>query len=148
MSSLWSQTLIHFRDINEDECCIFYTTQLQDSSGCGAYIDLAVALQQCSDAAVFCIQRQTTLMITATPADGPYPTIFDRAGLYAVVTESGKGVKISVPAPKESIFKPDHVTVDLDNSDVMDLNDQSMALLGDQSGNANGPFKRGVRQDI
>lgn len=123
----------------------FWTAQDQTAGGASAYSDLADAAQAVSEAAIVAVQFQQTLLLSATPGDGPYCTVFDRCNTLTSIPTSGAPVTFGLVAPKQEIFLPDHKTLDLENDDVITLQDEMMAALGDRLGNAQGPFRRGYR---
>jgi len=137
---------MHYLDNAGKTACSFLTTQDQSSGGAGAYGALATALQACSDAALVAIQFQTTVVLSATPASGDYPSVFDKAVILAPITGESRSTRLEIPGPKSEIFQPNHVVVDLSNPLVLALQSECEAVLGDADGHPWGPFKRGTRQ--
>jgi hypothetical protein len=146
MSHLYNQALIHYVDRNGRTSCAFLTTQDQGEGGAGAYADVAAALQACSDAAIIAIQFQTTVLVSATPSTGDYDSVLDKAVILVPISGEARSTRLEIPAPKSSIFRADHVTVDLANADVIALDAECQAVLGDSDGHPWGPFRRGTRQ--
>jgi hypothetical protein len=147
VSTIYDQLLVHYVDANGEEATSFLTTQAQDSSGTGPYETLAAAIQGCSCAKVYAIQRQTTLVLGGSLTSGPYNTVFDRAVLLSKIPATGTPTRLVVCGPKAEIFQADTVTVDLSNALITTLQTQSIAVLGDRSGNPMGPFSRGTRTE-
>ena len=146
MSHIYNQTLLHFVDINGKRTCAFLTTQDQSAGGAGAYSPLAAAMQAVTSCGLVAIQFQSTLVIDASPADGDYPSVFDKAVILVPIDGENRSTRLEIPGPKSEIFRPNHVTVDLANTLIQDVQAQGIALLGDADGHPWGPFKRGTRQ--
>lgn len=144
-AAIYNQLIVTFLDKNGGMADTFWTTQDQSSSPGSGLVAVASAAQACSDAAVIGVQFQSTLRIDATPGDGPYCTVFDRARLLSRITATGRPARQEIIAPKASLFLGDLVTVDLTNVDIMALNVQLMGKIGDKSGNPQGPITRGLR---
>lgn len=146
MSHIYNQALIHYVDRNGRTACAFLTTQDQSAGGAGAYSPVAAALQACSDAAIIAVQFQTTIVISATPSEGDYDSVLDKAVILVPISGEARSTRLEIPAPKSTIFRADHVTVDLENDDIIALDSECQAVLGDSDGHPWGPFKRGNRQ--
>jgi hypothetical protein len=144
--TIYNQCILNWLDKNGATAASFWTTQDQGAGGAGAYSALAAAAQACSDAAIIGIQLQTTVQLATMPGDGPYCTVFDRAALLARIPATGTPTRQEIVGPKSSIFLPDLVTVDLTNANVLALQSQIEALVGDKSGNPQGPYYRGLRR--
>ena len=147
MALFYNQVLMQWRDENNKSSTNFMTTLEQGEGSTGDYSALADAFQACSDALLECIQFQTTLIRTGDPISGDYPTVWDRAVLLARITTTNQPTRVEIPAPKSSILQADNSLVNLSSPLIIDLQDQCMAVLGDPSGHAMGPFRRGVRQN-
>lgn len=146
MSAIFNQVLFHWRDVNGLTAVSFASTQDQLPGGAAAYAPLAAAAQNCSDAALVAVQFQCTLVIEATPGDGPYCTVYDRAVMFDKNVGTNVLQRQAIVGPKPGIFLPGNIKVDLANSDVIAFRGQVQALLGDANGNPCGPFIRGKRQ--
>lgn len=122
------------------------TTQAQDAGGTSPYLSLAAALQAASDAAIVAVQRQTTYMYGGSAGSGPYKSVFDRGVLFSTIVGTGVQARVPIVAPKSSIFDAGTKKIVLTNPLIVAIQTQAMALLGDDTGHAIGPFTRGVRQ--
>lgn len=147
MAALYNQILVGYLDQNGKPGTSFWPAIDQSTGPAAAYSGLCAAVQAVTDCAVIGVQFQSTLLIGATPTDGPYKTIIDRAMMLSKITATGKPFTFSIPGPKSSIFLPDHLTVDLTNTNVIALQTAMMAKVGDQAGNAMGLFRRGYRTE-
>jgi hypothetical protein len=142
---IYNYALFHWKDSNGMPGVSFLVTQDQGAGGAGAYTPLSDAAQACCDAAIIAVQFCTTVLVEATPTEGDYGTVWDRAALIGRNTITNKSQRSVLVGPKADIFLPDRITVDLTDSRVIDFNLQVQALLGDSLGNPCGPFIRGVR---
>lgn len=147
MSALYNQVLIHYLDKNGKTAVSFMATQNQLPGGAAAYAPLASAFQACSDAAVVAVQFQSTLLIAATPGDGPYCTVFDRGVCFDRNSVTNVQQRQAIVGPKSSLFLPGNININLANTDVLALQSEVQALLGDAVGNPCGAFQRAVRQE-
>ena len=146
MSHIYNQCLLHFVDINGKRTCAFLTTQDQSSGGASTYAPLAAAIQAVTSCGLVAIQFQTTVVVDAAASDGDYPSVFDKAVILVPIDGENRSSRLEIPGPKSEIFLSNHVTVDLTNTLVEDVQAQGIALLGDADGHPWGPFKRGTRQ--
>jgi hypothetical protein len=87
------------------------------------------------------------MTFAAEPVEGPYNTVWDRCAILSKIVETGQPVTYALAAPKESIFKADHKTLDMENADVINLVEKMMEAVGDKLGNAMGPIRRGYRTE-
>jgi hypothetical protein len=147
MPAQYNQVLIGLLDNNGRPATMFWTSIDQTAGPAADYAALAASVQAISDAAVVCVQFQSTLLIEASPSDGPYNTVTDRCQILMKIMETGKPLTLGLVAPKSGIFLPDHKTLDLSNPDVIALQDEMMATIGDKDGNAMGPIRRGYRTE-
>jgi len=145
MPALYNQVIIQYRDKNGKMATSFWTTVDQDEGAAAEYATLAGLAQNVSDAAIVSVQFQQTLNIEATPADGPYCTVFDRCMVLSSIPATLAPVTFGLIAPTEDIFLPDNLTLDLANDDIIALQGEMAAQLGDRLGHAQGPFRRGYR---
>lgn len=146
MPGIVNMAIGNWIDTSNKEATSFMTTQDQVTGGAATYAPLADALQAVSDCYLQAMQFQATLIRVGVPQPGDYGTVVDRASLLGNIVATGAPYRLSIVGPKASIFLPDHTTVDLSNPLIVALQAQVMALMGDNNGNACGPFKRGVRQ--
>lgn len=144
--AIYNQVIGEWIDVSGRMATSFMTSQDQSEGGATAYEALADAIQACCDARLTAIQFITTVHRGGAPADGPYATVLDRASLLGNIAATGRPYRLSLVGPKASIFNSAHTLVDLTNTLVVALDTAQMGVLGDQEGNPNGPFKRGVRQ--
>jgi len=145
MAAIYNQVLIHYVDKNGRPATNFWTTVDQDEGGAAGYLTLAAAAQAISDAAVVAVQYQQTVVLEATPSDGDYPSVLDRAEFLSHIETSRQRSNIVIPAPKSEIFTAGHEIVDMSNSLVIALSDEVTTLLGDTQGHSNGPLEYGRR---
>jgi hypothetical protein len=145
---LYNQLILDWLDLNGATASSQWTTQDQLSTGTGAYAALATAAQACSHCALVGIQLQTSLRIAATPTTGDYPTVLDRCALLAKIPATGVPARQEIPGPISGLFLPDTVTANLASVQLVALEAQIMALIGDKIGNPQGPFKRGFRRQV
>lgn len=143
---IYNYALLHWQDSNGKPGVSFLVTQDQGAGGAGTYTALSDAAQACCDAAIIAVQFTTTVLVEATPTEGAYGTVWDRATLIGRNSVTNAAQRSVLVGPKENIFRADRITVDLTDSRVIAFQDQVQALLGDSMGNACGPFIRGVRQ--
>lgn len=142
---MYNQVLVSYTDQNGKQCTLFFTAQDQGAGGAAGYAALAAAVQNCTDAAINAVQFQATLLLDATAGDGPYNTIYDRAAMLLKIPATGQPITYELAAPKASLFLPDTVTLDLMNSDLIALQSEMSAFVGDKLGNPIGPIRRGYR---
>jgi hypothetical protein len=146
MAAAYNQIIIHYRDINGQECQSFWSSVDQTEGPASDYVELADKVQACTDAAVIAVQFQSTVLLEATPADGDYPTVMDRCMTLSRRTATTAPITLQLVAPKASIFEADTETLDLTNADIVALQALMVTLVGDTSGNPIGPWKKGVRE--
>ena len=146
MPALYNQVIGDWIDSDGRTATSFMTTVDQTAAGTGPYAALAAAIQACCDAHLTAIQFQTTLILAGAPSPGPYGTAVDRAVFLGNITTTNRPYRLSLVGPKASIFLPDNQIVNLADPLVQALDGAQIAVLGDTSGNANLPFKRGTRQ--
>jgi hypothetical protein len=146
MAILANQVILNWVDISGKFSTNFCVTQDQGDGGTGAYGDLAAKFQAASHCALVGVQFQTTLKFDATPEDGDYPSVLDRAVLLARIPLGTTKTRVEVPGPRSELFQADTLTVDLSNTLVTDLQAACIAVLGDTSGHPMGPFRYGNRQ--
>lgn len=147
MPAIYNQLLVQYRDQNGKEGTSFWPTVNQDPGAASAYTTLAAKVQAVTNCAVIGVQFQQTVVISATPTDGPYKTIVDRAMFLSKIVATAKPFTFSIPGPKSSIFMPDTLAVNLTNADVLALQAAMMPIIGDNEGNAMGPFRKGYRTE-
>lgn len=145
MADIYNLVMMHWIDHNGKECTSFYTTQNQTAGGTGAYAGLGTALQDCSDAGLVAIQFQTTLQIGNAPVTGPYQSVYDRAAGMSHILTSGNPFRWSIPAPKAAIFESDTKTLKLSSAQIIALDTEMQAVLGNSSGTGVGPIAYGNR---
>lgn len=146
MPAIYNQVIGDWIDEDGRTATSFMTTVDQTVGGAAAYGALAAAMQACCDANLTAIQFQTTLVLGGAPTSGAYSTCVDRAVFLGNVMTTNRPYRLSLVGPKESIFQVNNSLVDLSNPLVVALEAASIAVLGDTTGNSNGPFKRGTRQ--
>lgn len=145
MAAAYNQVIIHYLDIDGRTCQTFWSTQDQTEGGASAYVDLAAAAQACTDAAVIAVQYQSTVLLEATPADGDYPTVYDRAATLSKILSTNAPNTLQLVAPKSTLFLADTITLDLTNADLIALQTEMMSKVGSPQGAAMGPFRKGYR---
>jgi hypothetical protein len=145
MAAAYNQVIIHYLDIDGRTCQTFWSTQDQTEGGAADYVDLADKVQACTDAAVIAVQYQSTVLIDATPADGDYPTVYDRAATLSKILSTNAPNTLQLVAPTSALFLPDTITLDLSNTDLIALQTEMMAKIGSPQGAAMGPIRRGYR---
>jgi len=146
MAMIFNYGIFHWLDKNGLTAQSFLVTQDQSSGSESALLPLAAAAQDCCAAAIVAVQMVTTTLIDATPADGPYKTVYDRGVLLNRITATNRGARQSLVGPDSAIFLPGNRIIDLSNPQVVAYQSQVMALLGDEAGNTAGAFIRGNRQ--
>lgn len=118
----------------------------QSDAGLGPYGGLVTATQALSVAGVFAGVLQSRSMISATPVAGVYGTVSDQV-VFGVVSSARQG-QLAIPAPIDTIFMSDNVTVDLDNTLVQAWWSEVQGVLGDSYGNAWTQLAWGQRRKI
>jgi hypothetical protein len=145
VSIIYNQVLIHWEDANGGTATSFTPTQDQSDDGAAAYAALAAAAQACCDASIVAVQFQSTLLLSRTPTEGPYQTVWDRGVLSGRNSVTNRSQRNILVGPKEGILLPGHVYIDLTNPDVLAFQSEVQAVLGNSAGDPRGPFYRGVR---
>lgn len=146
MAVQYNQIIIHYRDVQGKECQTFWSAVDQTEGAAADYIELAAAVQDCTDAAVTAVQFQMTVLFEATPAEGDYPTVYDRAMTLSRIPATNAPNTLQLVAPKADLFEADTITLDLTNPQLIALQALMVELVGDTNGNPMGPFRRGQRQ--
>jgi hypothetical protein len=90
------------------------------------------AAQALSRASLYAFNFQQNGPLSGTPSTGLYDGVRDQA--VFLFKNSRNYVQLAIPAPIETIFAADTVTVDLSDPLVADFISQALALLGDSTG--------------
>jgi hypothetical protein len=138
---------VQYRDQNGKEGTSFWPAIDQTAGPAAGYTTLAAKVQAVTNCAVIGIQFQSTVLISASPTDGPYKTIVDRAMMLSKISATAKPFMFSIPGPKSEIFEADTLKVNLANTDIIALETAMIGAVGDNEGNAMGPFRRGYRTE-
>lgn len=146
MAAAYNQIIIHYRDESGKECQSFWSAVDQSEGPAADYVELAAKAQAITDCAVIAVQFQSTVLIEATPTDGPYNTVVDRCMILSNIPETSKPITLQFVGPKASIFLPGALKLDTSNADVVALQTKMMELVGDTSGNPMGVIRRGYRE--
>lgn len=142
----YNYIIVEWLDKNNKYATTFLPTQDQGAGGSASYATLAAAFQACSDALVTGVQFVSTTRFSGSAGTGPYCTAYDRAVLLDRIAATNRSARQSIVGPKASIFQSDNITVDLANANIITLQTELVAVIGDQTGNAVGPIVRGNRQ--
>lgn len=141
----YNQVIFVWQDANGKQAKAYMPTIDQGSGGATGYEALAAAFELCSNAKVIAILFQQALIRGGTPVAATYQTVFDKAVLYDTNPTSQRFQRQSIIAPKQDIFLPGNVQVNLADSRITALQGSCQAVLGDSDGHAIGPFLRGAR---
>jgi len=123
----------NFVDVLGGQANPMWCTADQSDAGFGPFAGLASATQALSVAGLFAGVTQVRGIVGATPVAGVYGTVTDQV-VFGVTSVARQG-QLAIPAPVDTIFKPDNVTVDLDNGDVQAWFTAVSSVLGDSYGN-------------
>lgn len=146
MAAIYNQAIFNWIDINGKPMQNFLTTLNQGPGGAGVYAPLATAMQNCSHCGLVAIQFQTTVQVGNAATSGDYPNAFDRAAMQYTIPATGKSRRFEIPGPLTTILQPDRSLVNLASPEIVAVQTQVMALLGDTVGHPAGPFYYGTRQ--
>ena len=136
----------NFVDVLGGQSNPLWVAAAQGDSGLGPYSGLAIAAQNLSCAGIFAGVIQTRALIDATPVPGVYGTVLDQA-VFGVTSAARTG-QLAIPAPVDSIFLSDNVTVDLSNGLVQAWWAEVQGVLGDSFGNPWTALSWGQRRKI
>lgn len=141
----YNQVIFVWKDSNGLEAMAYMPTIDQDPGGASDYAALADAFEACSNGKIIAILYQQALIRTGTPVNAVYNTVFDKAVLYDTNPTSQRFQRQSIIAPKQDIFLPGNVKVNLADARITVLGGIAVTKLGDSVGNPIGPFLRGAR---
>ena len=123
----------NFVDIMGGQANPMYVAADQGDGGMGPFSSLVLATQNMSCAGIFAGVIQTRSLVDAVAVGGPYGTVLDQ--VVFGVSSSARTGQLAIPAPVDTIFLPDYVTVDLSNGLVQAWWEAVQGTLGDSYGN-------------
>jgi len=94
VAAAYNQIIIHYRDESGKECQSFWSAVDQSEGPAADYVELAAKAQAITDCAVIAVQFQSTVLIEATPTDGPYNTVVDRCMILSNIPETSKPITL------------------------------------------------------
>jgi len=136
----------NFVDLAGGQANCMWTGADQGDAGLGPFDAIVAPTQALSVAGLFAGVNQNRSLITATASTGPYSTVSDQV-VFFVRSESSTG-QLAIPAPVDSIFLSDGVTVDLENGLVASWWSSVQGVLGDSYGNPWTNLSSGRRRKI
>jgi hypothetical protein len=136
----------NFVDVSGGQANCMWTSANQSDEGFGDFGGVAAAAQALSVAGLFGGVVQSRGLVAASPSIGVYGTVSDQV-VFFVQSDSSSG-QLAVPAPVDTIFMSDGVTVDLDNGLVVSWWEEVQGSLGDSYGNPWTQLKSGRRRKI
>jgi hypothetical protein len=119
MAGMYNTLILRWTDHNGLFCTNFWCLQDQANDIPQSMIDLADAAQQLTPCGLVGIQYQKTLLVGQSPQPGPYSTVYDRALLNTRVNSPVQTGQLQIPGLLPSILKPDNITIDLSNANVV-----------------------------
>jgi len=123
----------NFVDVLGGQSNPMWTLADQSDGGFGPMSGLAGATQALSVAALFAGVLQARGIVGGTPSPGVYGTVTDQV-IFGVQSVARQG-QLAIPAPVDTIFQADNVTVDLTNPLVTAWFSSASSVLGDSYGN-------------
>lgn len=110
--------------------------------GLGAYES---AITACSNAGLIIVTMAAPDISVSSPNPGNvwYLTVDTATLLFD--TGVGTSVTVTIPGPKQALFKPDTLTIDPTQTDVANLISTVIGFITDNAGNAATAFSQGQR---
>lgn len=103
------------------------------------------AVAAASDAGLMLAKMCPIDVVGGDPESGPYPTVKDVA-LCIFRTTAGTTIRVTIPGPKEAIFKDDLQTVDPEAPLMVTIIAAVIGAISDANGNTVTTFVSGSRQ--
>lgn len=145
MASYRQTLILKWIDINGGTRTQTITSQANPAPSFGSLSTFYGAVQAASDAGLWLAKLAPVLVVDETPASGPYPTVKDVA-LLIFRTSAGTTIRITVPAPKAAMFKPDLHTVDPAAALTLAIIAAVTGSISDANGNPATTYVSGSRQ--
>jgi hypothetical protein len=146
MGNYMNQMHVHWVDAAGHPATSFWVTLDQTDAVPGAMVTAAAAAQGLSNCGLVAVQSVTTHIVGGSGTNANYPDINDRLVSLWNLANTNAPRQLEIPAPKQGIFLPDNVTLDLSNTLVTTFATALGAVCGDTQGNAYAILRKGNRQ--
>jgi hypothetical protein len=136
-----------WQDKNAKQTEQYLTPQAQTPVSLGPVAQYASAAQAISRCGLVGVHVANWAPVDGEASEGPYKTVRDKVVFFC---RSGAGVlaRVNIPGPLETIFLPDHETVDFDNPLVIAVVNAIFAELAVATGAPIIEVYRGLRQRV